>query len=327
MKIPIIYSETYLLHSPPDHHVESPERLRTALSILKDHPIIQPEEVGEDEPKIIHDEDYVNLVKISSKRREWLDADTYTNEHTWKAALLALGGALTAYKNQGFALVRPPGHHAGKSGRAFGAPTLGFCIFNNVSYPILKLNLKRVAIIDFDVHYGNGTQEIFWENPEVLHIDVHQDPHTLYPGTGFPDMIGGGEAKGTKVNLLLPPLAGDDLYEELFPIIQSILDDFKPSLIAFSAGFDGFEGDGLASIRATERTYYNFGLLGYNKRFYAVLEGGYSIGIERGLKAFVEGLEGVKRDYEGTKSSEKTRSRFADLLSTEKSILRDYWKI
>ncbi|BCU69410.1 histone deacetylase family protein [Stygiolobus caldivivus] len=327
MKIPIIYSDEYLLHAPPLHHAENPERLRVALSNLKNNPILSPENVGEEEPKIIHEQDYVNLVKLSSKRAEWLDADTYTNEYTWKSALLALGGSLTAYKNQGFALVRPPGHHAGKAGRAFGAPTLGFCIFNNISYPILKFNLKRVAIIDFDVHYGNGTQDIFWDNPEVVHIDVHQDPHTLYPGTGFPDMIGEGEAKGTKINLLLPPLSGDDLYEELFPLIQSILDDYKPSVIAFSAGFDGFEGDGLASLRATERTYYNFGLLGLKRRFYAILEGGYSIGLERGLKAFVGGLEGEKKEYIGTKSSEKTRSRFQDFLSAERRILRDYWKV
>jgi acetoin utilization deacetylase AcuC-like enzyme len=327
MKIPLVYSEIYLLHQHPSSHAENPERLKTVLSVLKENPIISPEQVGEDEPKVVHDDNYVNLVKLSSKRGEWLDADTYTNEHTWNSALLALGGALTAYKNKGFALVRPPGHHAGKSGRALGAPTLGFCIFNNIAYPILKLKLKRVVIIDFDVHYGNGTQEIFWENPDVVHIDIHQDPHTLYPGTGFPDMIGGGEAKGTKVNLLLPPLAGDDLYEDLFPIIQSILDDFKPTLIAFSAGFDAFEDDGLASIRATERTYNALGLLGHRNKFYAVLEGGYSVGLKRGIKAFVEGLEGEKKDYAGTKSADRTRSKFAEFPSTEKRILREYWKI
>ncbi|MDT7875316.1 MAG: histone deacetylase family protein [Sulfolobaceae archaeon] len=327
MVIPIIYTDEYLKHQPNGHHVENPDRVKRVLKALEGKPIIKPIKATEEDPKLIHDENYVELVKLSSKRGDWIDADTYTNEHTWESALWALGGALTAYEQQGFALVRPPGHHAGISGRAFGAPTLGFCIFNNVAFPILKLKLKKVLILDFDVHYGNGTQEIFWENPDVVHIDIHQDPRTLYPGTGFPDMIGGGEAKGTKISILIPPDGGDDLYEELVPIIQSIIDDFKPSVIAYSAGFDAFEDDGLARVRATERTYYNMGLIGSKFRKYAVLEGGYSVGLERGSKAFIEGLEGVEREYIGTRSNDAVKSRFREYLSEERRILRDYWKI
>ncbi|BFH72724.1 histone deacetylase family protein [Sulfurisphaera javensis] len=326
--IPLIYSDVYLLHQSKYHHVENPERVRSILNELKDHQFISPYKVSEEDVKMIHDIDYINLVKKTSEKEGWLDADTYTNKNTWESALYALGGALKAFEVNGFALVRPPGHHSGKSGRAFGAPTLGFCIFNNVAFPIRKYNLKRVVIIDFDVHYGNGTQEIFWDDPEVVHIDIHQDPKTLYPGTGFPDMIGGKEAEGTKINLLIPPLGGDDLYEELLPIIQSIIDDFKPKIIAYSAGFDAYEGDGLASIRATEWTYYNMGILSNRfERKYAVLEGGYTVGLKNGVKAFIQGLEGEKKEYNKNTSSESVKSRFRDYLSEEKRILREYWKI
>lgn len=325
---PIIYSDKYLLHESKRYHAENPERIKGVIEELKDHKIIPPIKVSEEDVKLIHDEDYINLVKLSSEKEEWLDADTYTNKYTWESALYALGGALKAFENNGFALVRPPGHHAGKYGRAFSAPTLGFCIFNNVTFPIKKYNLKRVVIIDFDVHYGNGTQDIFWNDPEVVHIDIHQDPRTIYPGTGFPDMIGGKDAEGTKINLLIPPLGGDDLYEELLPIIQSIIDDFKPSVIAYSAGFDAFEGDGLANVRATEWTYYNLGLISSKfERKYAVLEGGYTVGLKRGVKAFLKGLEGEPVEYKKNLSSDAVKSRFREYLSEERRILRDYWKI
>ncbi|MBP1357943.1 MAG: histone deacetylase family protein [Sulfolobus sp.] len=326
--IPLVYSDKYLLHKSERNHVENSDRVKQVLEELRDHKVIEPIKVNEEDVKLIHDEDYIKLVRLTSEKEEWLDADTYTNKYTWESALYALGGSLKAFENNGFALVRPPGHHAGRAGRAFGAPTLGFCIFNNVAFPIKKYNLKRVLIIDFDVHYGNGTQDIFWNDPEVVHIDIHQDPRTLYPGSGFPDMIGGKEAEGTKINLLIPPLGGDDLYEELLPIIQSIIDDFKPLVIAYSAGFDGFEGDGLASVRASEWTYYSLGFISSKQeRKYAVLEGGYTIGLKRGSKAFINGLEGTVKEYKKNLSSDSVKSRFRDYLSEEKRILRDFWKI
>ncbi|BFI76144.1 histone deacetylase family protein [Sulfurisphaera ohwakuensis] len=326
--IPLIYSDVYLLHRPKYTHSENPDRIKRALEELKDYPKISPQKVSEEEVKLIHDEDYINLVKSSSKKESMIDADTYTSKETFDVALYALGGALKAFETNGFALLRPPGHHAGRFGKAFGAPTLGFCIFNNIAFPIRKYALTKVLIIDFDVHYGNGTQDIFWNDPEVVHIDIHQDPRTIYPGTGFPDMIGGKDAEGTKINLLIPPLGGDDLYEELIPIIQSVIDDFKPKIIAYSAGFDAFEGDGLASVRATEWTYYNMGLLSNRfERKYAVLEGGYGVGLIRGLKAFIYGLQGEKKVYPKNTSSDAVKSRFRNYLSEEKRILREFWKI
>ncbi|MCY0874142.1 MAG: histone deacetylase family protein [Acidianus infernus] len=320
----IVYSDKYKEHYSSMHHVENPDRLTRALSSLRGEKIVEPIKV--EDPQIVHSEDYVEKIR-NIKGEKWIDADTYANDKTYETALYALGGALKAFELQGFALVRPPGHHAGKNGRAFNAPTLGFCIFNNVAYVVRKKALKHVAIIDFDVHYGNGTQEIFYDDPEVLHIDIHQDPKTIFPGTGFPEMVGKGEAEGTKVNLLIPPRGSDDLYEELFPLIQSILEDFKPAYIIFSAGFDGFKGDGLASLNLTEYTFYNLGSLGKGKYSAGVLEGGYGVGLERGLPAFIKGLKGEIADYAKEKSPDSVKSRFFDYLEKEKEILRNYWKI
>ncbi|MEM3202843.1 MAG: histone deacetylase family protein [Saccharolobus sp.] len=328
MELRIVYDDIYKLHSSNSYHVENPSRLDRALKALKSFQIKAETPIRVDDPQVVHSKEYVELIARSSKLMRNLDADTYVNEHTYDVALYALGGSLRAFEVNGFALLRPPGHHAGIDGNAFGAPSLGFCIFNNIAYPIKKLGLKRVAIIDFDVHYGNGTQEIFYEDPEVLHIDIHQDPRTLYPATGYPDMIGKGDAEGTKVNLLIPPLGGDDLYDELFPIIQSIIDDFKPSILAFSAGFDAYKGDGLAALNVTERTFYNLGKLSHSfPRRFGVLEGGYSVGLENGLKAFIEGLLGIEKEYKGYKSSDAVRSKFNNYLAEEKSILRNYWSI
>jgi len=327
--VPIIFTDIYLQHKPRINHVENPSRLVKIFRSLgiKDKEIIIPNKVEIDEVEAIHDKEYIELVRLSSIYGEWLDDDTYTNPYTLEAALYALGGTLKAVELNGFAIVRPPGHHAGRSGRALGAPTLGFCIFNNVAFGVKKSGAKRALIIDFDVHYGNGTQEIFWNDPNVVHIDIHQDPITLYPGTGFPEMIGGEGAEGTKINLILPPLSSDDTYLELIPIIQEIIDDFKPDIIAYSAGFDAFEDDGLADILATEATYYNLGLLSKGYRRFAVLEGGYSKGLENGVKAFVEGLEGVEKDYKPKTTKESVKSLFREYLEREKEILKNYWKV
>ncbi|QGA55153.1 histone deacetylase family protein [Sulfolobus sp. E5-1-F] len=326
--ITIVYNDIYKYHASKKYHVENPNRIDKALSAINQLEVRFEKPIRVNDPQIVHSEDYVKLVEKHSQLEENLDADTYTNKYTYETALYALGGALKAFETNGFALVRPPGHHAGINGKAFGAPTLGFCIFNNIAYPIKKYKLKRVAIIDFDVHYGNGTQEIFYDDPDILHIDIHQDPRTIYPGTGFANMVGGKDAEGTKINLLIPPLGSDDLYDELIPIIQAILDDFKPTVIAYSAGFDSYVGDGLSSVNATEYTFYNFGIIS-NKfpRKYAVLEGGYDKGLVRGLKAFLEGFANVEIEYKKYKSTDAIRSRFMNYLSEEKQILRNYWSI
>ncbi|WP_126451119.1 histone deacetylase family protein [Sulfodiicoccus acidiphilus] len=321
----VVYSSIYSKHDPPHFpHIENSTRLELALDALGEVEVLSPEGAGD--PLEVHDGTYVEMVRRASEAEEQIDIDTYTNRFTYESALMALGGAFTAYKVEGIALVRPPGHHAGRYGRAMGAPTQGFCIFNNIAYAASKAE-GRVAIIDFDVHHGNGTQEIFYLDPKVLHIDLHQDPSTIYPGTGFPFETGDGEGKGTKVNILFPPGGGDDLVLEVIPFIQSLLDQFKPDVVGFSAGFDGFSGDGLASLEFTEASFEALGGLREKRRWFAVLEGGYSVGLRRGLPAFVRGVERKPEEPRPKESKSEVKMKFTRSLEETKYHLRERWKL
>ncbi|BCU66648.1 acetylpolyamine amidohydrolase [Sulfolobales archaeon HS-7] len=323
----VVFDQIYLKHDPIFEHVENSKRAEIVLKTLNEFnpEIIPPIKIDVKEIYTIHDPEYVEMIRLKSKLGDDIDPDTYTNAYTFEAALSALGGALTAYENSAIAMLRPPGHHAGIRGCALGAPTQGFCIFNNMAFAVSKRREKRIAIVDFDVHHGNGTQEIFYYDPNVLHIDIHQSP--LYPGTGSVFENGGGEAKGTKVNIILPPLSSDDVMDDVFPIIEEILSEFNPEVMAFSAGFDGYVNDGLAELALTEKTFYRYGLLGRKMKNFVVIEGGYSIGLERGLRAFVQGLLGIQEDYKGGKTSPPVRSRFEQNLKEFKAIYSNYWGV
>ncbi|MCX8126429.1 MAG: histone deacetylase, partial [Dehalococcoidia bacterium] len=186
----------------------------------------------------------------------WLDADTVLSPRSFEVARSAVGGVLTAVRmvmerdlDNAFALVRPPGHHA-ESSRA-----MGFCIFNNVAVAAKYLlnnysGTKRVAIVDFDVHHGNGTQNSFYLEPRVLYISTHQYP--LYPGTGFMDETGEGPAKGTKVNIPLPAGCGDDEYIVLFQeVVSPVIERFQPDFILVSSGYDAHWSERLATMQVT----------------------------------------------------------------------------
>jgi acetoin utilization deacetylase AcuC-like enzyme len=189
-----------------------------------------------------------------------LDPDTYTNEFSYEAALKAVGGlidlaaaVLAGKLDNGFALVRPPGHHATYS-RA-----MGFCLFANAALAAraarFDYGLERVAIIDFDVHHGNGTQAILDEDPSVLFVSSHQYPY--YPGTGALGEIGRGEARGTKVNLPLRPYVGDAGFKQLYgQVVFPLVRRFQPQLILVSAGFDAHWDDPLASLGLSLTGYH-----------------------------------------------------------------------
>ena len=313
------YDKRFLDHRPPPgtYHPENPDRLTIALSALERCSIPRrsvpaPQEVSREPALEIHDKSYVRLVEeLSSRGFEWIDPDTYVSPGTWRAALaaLALTRRLLELLLEGscglaIALVRPPGHHAGRVGRALGAPTQGFCIFNNIaSVAALALSkgLSPVLIVDVDVHHGNGTQEIFWEEPRVVHVDLHGD--YLYPGTGDVSDIGGGDGRGSKVNVPLPPGSRNDDYLYVFQrVVAPLASVAKPRVLLVSAGFDAYEGDGLASMLLNEEGYRGMGralaciALRYSSAApLLVLEGGYSEGLDKGLPAMLRGLaEGLR---------------------------------
>ncbi len=236
------------------------------------------------------------------------DSDTYVMEYTYDAALAVLASVRDAVeavtRESGLVAVvlgRPPGHHAGRKGAAMGAPTLGFCVFNGSALASVLLADRghSVLVVDFDLHHGNGTQEILYSDRRVYHVDIHQDPSTIYPGTGWPWQTGEGAGKGTKVNVVLPPGAGDDVYRDAIDEAVEILKGVglrSADYIVFSAGFDAYISDGLGYLRATSASYYYVGrtfLEAFNpKGVVVVFEGGYSVGLERGWPAFLAALLG-----------------------------------
>jgi len=294
----IIYSDKYLEHNLGPGHPERPERLMAIVEALRQAGIwsspkvqvMEPEPAGRDDIELAHDPEYVELIEKLSRFRKPLDGDTPVNADTFELALLSAGGVIEAGRstmsgkaNNAFALVRPPGHHAG---RAFGG---GFCYFNNLAIMVERLKrefkLRRVFVFDFDAHHGNGTQDIFYDDPSVLYMSLHQDGRTLYPGTGFVHELGSGRGEGYTINVPLPPGSSDAEYAGVMSdIFLPISEQFRPELIAVSAGFDAHADDPLTGLNLWTDAYG--WLMRYiveqaeklcKGRVVLTLEGGYSI--------------------------------------------------
>ncbi|MEB2836229.1 MAG: histone deacetylase family protein [Desulfurococcales archaeon] len=326
----LLYHEDFKLHDPsPYEHPENPRRLNLMLSGLRDYGILERFTIPElplgdvEDYRLVHSEEYLRRVASRGVNGvEWLDPDTYISPGTHKALKRLAGAARLAVdslvdgEDLLLLLPRPPGHHAGRNGAAMGAPTLGFCILNTSALIARKLSSHgRVTILDFDLHHGNGTQEIVYDDPGIQHVDIHQDPRTIYPGTGYPWQTGGPGAEGTKANIILPPGSRDDVFLEAARLAVDLIRGFDPDYIVVDAGFDGYRGDNyMSSVSLASPSYHELGamLRRLGRPIVVVVEGGYGSGLLEGLPAFTAGLLGlgdpVGRD--AGRSTRDVRERF-----------------
>lgn len=256
------YPKGHEAHSETGHP-ERPERIEVIRQAMQStgwwdpYPQLSPIELSADFLVSVHTRAYLERLKTSCQRGIHLDIDTYTTPASWQLALNAAGGAAAVAQavwqnrsKRGLALTRPPGHHATAS------CGMGFCLLNNVAIAAEYLltqpgeglpNAKHLAIVDLDLHHGNGTQEIFWERGDVLYISTHQWP--LYPGSGRLDEIGAGPGEGCTANFPLPPGTGDLGFRAVMDqLILPLLDRFSPEILLVSVGFDSHWLDPLGSL-------------------------------------------------------------------------------
>lgn len=290
MNTGLLYDERFLHHKAPYEHPEHPGRLTAIWEHLGQEGLIErslrvaAREASREELLAIHTEGHVAEVE-STVRHAFvqLDPDTYANRDSALAALLAAGGLVDLVSavlhgdiDNGFALLRPPGHHA-EADRA-----MGFCLYNNVAVAARaaqRAGARRVAIVDWDLHHGNGTQNSFYGDPDVFYFSTHQYP--FYPGTGAIEEIGEGEARGRTVNVPWPGGQGDADYLAAFErVLLPLARAFEPDLLLVSCGFDAAEGDPLGAMRISPAGYAQMtsrlrGLAG--GRLVLALEGGYNL--------------------------------------------------
>jgi acetoin utilization deacetylase AcuC-like enzyme len=270
-EIKILFSEKCLEYNWPGH-IERPERVRNALEFLRGHyEFLEPKPASQQDLLTVHSKEYVDWIK-NAKAGSYFDGDTPAPENIYDYALLSAGSALQASQENGFSFMRPPGHHAGRNGRAMGASTLGFCYFNNIAIAVKTLGKKTLIL------------EIFQGDPKVAFISLHLYP--TYPGTGF-------KSEGNCLNFPLSYSTGDSLYLQTLEKALSQVDMANVEVVAISAGFDAHQGD-LASLGLTFEGYREIGrrVGALGKPVFGVLEGGY-VGdyVGRDLHELISGIE------------------------------------
>ena len=336
----VVIDRDYLKHDPGPFHPERPERLKILLDLageldLESFEVVSPRPALREEIETCHSGDYIALVQSTSKLNRYaLDGDTVTSRDSFGVGLLAAGGFLRLLDaiacgdlDNGFALVRPPGHHALKD------RGMGFCLFNTAAigahYLKRRYGAKKIFIMDWDVHHGNGTQAAFYDDSSVLYMSSHQYPY--YPGTGAIEEVGEGRGEGFTVNVPLPPGCGDAEYQRLFKeIVLPIGSRYSPEWILVSAGFDPHQRDPLGGMNVTERGFaamaaslleiaaeHSGGKIAF------LLEGGYDLAALKGSVASV--LEQMRVGGKGDAPDNSGGEIIEPLLRRVRRVQEPYW--
>lgn len=343
--IGLVYHSDYLIHSN-DFHPERKERLKIILSALEVEQlsrmtrILKPEPATKKHLALVHDPNYIKHIELLClKGQKYLDMDTYLVPRSYEVALLSAGGALKGLQEiwegelkKVFVLSRPPGHHAER------ARGMGFCLFNNAAIAAAEAarvyGLKRIAIMDWDVHHGNGIQQVFEEDSRVLYLSIHQSP--AFPGTGALEEAGKGKGEGYNVNIPLPGGSGDADYALFIEnVVVPVLEVYQPELLIVSAGQDGYYKDPLAGMELTCKGYFAMAasLAKIAEKFcrgrmLLCLEGGYHL---KGLMGSVIqilnaignwGLP-VPEEIPSLQPSAQARQRLREIINFQ----RTYWPI
>ncbi len=337
----LLTSTDFDQHVTPPGHPERPERAHVfdaVASQWRDNGgrILLPRPVSREELERVHDPVYLDRIAASDGQAVMLDPDTFTSPDSLHVAQLAAGAAVQAaahaldHAEPAFALVRPPGHHAERD-RA-----MGFCLYNNVAVAaaaMLDRGLQRIAVVDIDVHHGNGTQWIFYDDPRVLYVSTHQFP--FYPGTGAADEVGTGQGQGFTVNVPMEAGCDDGDYALAYgAIVEPVVDEFAPELLIVSAGYDAHERDPLASMRVTTSGFGRIvsRLRGVAERHGAlalVTEGGYDLSaLAACLEVSFEALSGNKPGAVGAVSATPGRSviRGQRAVAAARAALKPFWR-
>lgn len=335
----IVADARYQEHYTGRNHPERAARISALLGLVDEYQrpgikrlaprLATPEEIA-----LIHDSTHIGRVAATAETSYFaFDADTPVSAQSYTTALLATGGFLTLLEaimtrevDNGFALVRPPGHHAERN-RA-----MGFCLFNSVAigaqYLREKFGLKRILVMDWDVHHGNGTQHSFYDDPGVLFVSTHQYPY--YPGTGAAEEAGQGQGEGYTVNLPLPAGWGDAEYQELFQaVIEPICRQFDPEFVLISAGFDAHARDPLGGMEVTEEGFGSMAKIllriardHAQNRCAAILEGGYDLeGLQKSVLRVLDEMSGE------TLTAALPPLAPRGLLPRVKAVQRHYWEL
>ena len=342
MSLTIFTSDRFADHLTPPGHPERVERAEVMQVVASEFrrrggTVTEPRAATDEELGRVHDREYLGLIRETAGRATALDPDTFTSPETYDVARLAAGAVLACVDHvlsagrgaRALAMVRPPGHHAERN-RA-----MGFCLFNNVAIAAAHARAKglsKVAIVDYDVHHGNGTQWAFYDDPAVLFVSSHQYP--FYPGTGAAGDIGRGAGVGFTVNFPLEAGATDADFERIYGVAVGILRQFRPELILLSAGFDAHADDPLGGMRVTTPQFGRLTALVAaaadeccDGRLVAVSEGGYDLAALAGsLRAAIDVLDGSSPLAKLSAPSGDSR-RAETALNAVRPHLTKFWTI